>query len=203
MTTERITMSHCIISSGPFKGLCTNRYKVLYVDPPWKYYGDPNKDQAAGKHYSCMSLDELSSLPLYQLWRRDAVCFLWTSGPQLATAIDLLRAWGLHYRGIAYVWIKTRADGEVIHGQGVRPTLVKQMAELVLSGTTNPIGRPIKIYTERQSQWVFANRPGNKHSAKPPEVRDRIVELVGSGTPRIELFARERSKGWHVWGNEV
>lgn len=34
------------------------------------------------------------------------------------------------------------------------------------------------------------------------EVRERIVQLFGD-LPRIELFAREKTSGWHVWGNEV
>ena len=41
-----------------------------------------------------------------------------------------------------------------------------------------------------------------KHSQKPDIVKDRIVELCGD-VPRIELFARQRTKGWDVWGNEV
>ena len=40
------------------------------------------------------------------------------------------------------------------------------------------------------------------HSRKPDCVRDRIVELCGD-LPRIELFARQKTKGWDVWGNEV
>ena len=39
-------------------------------------------------------------------------------------------------------------------------------------------------------------------SRKPDCVRDRIVELCGD-LPRIELFARQRTEGWDVWGNEV
>ena len=31
---------------------------------------------------------------------------------------------------------------------------------------------------------------------------ERIVELMGD-LPRIELFARQQSPGWDVWGNEV
>lgn len=34
------------------------------------------------------------------------------------------------------------------------------------------------------------------------EVRDRIVQLIGD-LPRIELFARQKTEGWDVWGNEV
>ncbi|MFZ5642965.1 MAG: MT-A70 family methyltransferase [Bacillota bacterium] len=49
-------------------------------------------------------------------------------------------------------------------------------------------------------QLVVADR--TFHSRKPPEVRDRIVELMGD-VPRIELFAGEWSDGWDAWGNEV
>lgn len=49
---------------------------------------------------------------------------------------------------------------------------------------------------------VLAPRPGGRHSAKPPEVRRRIEELLGD-VPRVELFARERVAGWDAWGNEV
>ena len=44
--------------------------------------------------------------------------------------------------------------------------------------------------------------PVKRHSQKPEEVRDRIVRLLGD-VPRIELFARERTEGWHVWGDEI
>lgn len=49
-------------------------------------------------------------------------------------------------------------------------------------------------------QVLFA--PRGRHSAKPPEVRDRIVALLGDA-PRIELFAREAVEGWDRWGNGV
>ena len=41
-----------------------------------------------------------------------------------------------------------------------------------------------------------------QHSKKPDEIRNRIVQLMGD-IPRIELFAREKAEGWHVWGDEV
>ena len=49
-------------------------------------------------------------------------------------------------------------------------------------------------------QIVVASR--RRHSAKPPEVRDRIVQLMGA-LPRVELFARENPPGWDVWGKDV
>ena len=44
--------------------------------------------------------------------------------------------------------------------------------------------------------------PRREHSAKPPEVRERIVQLMGD-VPRIELFAREAAPGWSRWGLEA
>ena len=41
-----------------------------------------------------------------------------------------------------------------------------------------------------------------KHSKKPNETRKRIEKLFGN-IPRIELFARQKTKGWDIWGNEV
>ena len=41
-----------------------------------------------------------------------------------------------------------------------------------------------------------------KHSQKPDEVANRIVELCGD-IPRIELFARDKKEGWDAWGNEI
>ena len=41
-----------------------------------------------------------------------------------------------------------------------------------------------------------------EHSKKPDAVRDRIVALMGD-LPRVELFARQDTPGWDIWGNEV
>lgn len=71
-------------------------------------------------------------------------------------------------------------------------------------GNTEPCllavkGKPKRI-SASVGQLVFS--PLRRHSQKPDEVRDRIVELMGD-LPRIELFARETAPGWDSWGNEV
>jgi N6-adenosine-specific RNA methylase IME4 len=165
-------------------------YRVIHIDVPWEYYGDPDKDQAAGKHYNMMSFEELEALPVRQLIDGKGVLFMWATGPKLAEAIDLIRQWGFYYRGIAYFWIKTTKDGKV-----------KQLGEIVLIGSTQKRGRTLPLRTESQSQYVFAPRPPG-HSSKPPEVRERIEELFGD-TSRIELFARGCPPGWDAWGMEA
>ena len=68
--------------------------------------------------------------------------------------------------------------------------------ELVLLGRK---GHPKRI-KNNVVQTVFDIR--TSHSKKPNEVRMRIVNLMGD-LPRIELFAREKTDGWDVFGNEV
>ena len=183
----------------PFVGL-PGPFSVVYADPPWTYYGDPNKDQACGKHYACMTDADLEALPVRDICAARAVVFLWATCPRLDAGIRLLQAWGLHYRGVPFVWVKTRKDGGIIGGQGIRPTLTKPTVEMVLAGCTTAKGRTLPILDEGMPQVVLA--PRGRHSAKPAEVRDRIVRLMGD-VPRVELFARERVQGWEAWGNEV
>lgn len=177
-------------------------FSVVYADPPWSYYGAKYKDQAAAKHYSCMTLEELAALPVRSLMTKRAVLLCWATCPKLDVAIDTIRAWGLTYRGIAKVWVKTRADGAPIHGQGVRPTVTKPTAELLLVASVQKRGRPLPILDEGMAQVLLASRPGNEHSAKPASVRGDIVTLFGD-VQRVELFARGVHEGWSSFGDEL
>ncbi len=61
------------------------------------------------------------------------------------------------------------------------------------------IGGKINAKERHWSTWFEA--PRRKHSQKPDMVRDIIDKcFVGE---KIELFAREKTLGWDVWGNEV
>ncbi len=185
-------------------------FQVVYVDPPWPHYGSPQRDQAAGKHYTLMTMDEIKALPVRSLLAKPSVCFMWTTGTHLLTAADLFSCWGLHYRNVGFVWVKTTKAGKVIGGQGARPSIVKQMCEYVLVGSTVERGRPLplldesigQVVEEPENDPVYAPRPGNKHSAKPPEVRRRIDLLFGPNVRKIELFAREQAPGWTGWGDQ-
>lgn len=175
-------------------------YDIVYADPPWPYYGSTTKDAAAGKHYDLMTMPDLCALPVRGLFAGQGAAFVWVTCPKLDLGVDLIRAWGLHYRGVAFNWIKTRRDGGVIGAQGVPPTATKPTSELCLLATTCRTGRPFPLLDAAVSQVVLAPRRG--HSQKPPEIRDRIVSLYGN-RPRLELFAREAAPGWDRWGNEA
>ena len=177
-------------------------YEVVYMDPPWPMYGNPNKNAAAGKHYDLMTMDEIRAMQPKSLLKdkKHGAFFIWATCPRLDLALDAISSWGLNYRGVAFVWVKTRKDGGIIGAQGVPPTSTKPTSELCLFATTNKRGRPFKLQSSKVSQIVLATR--EQHSKKPDCVRDKIVELYGD-RPRIELFARQNAVGWDSWGNEI
>jgi N6-adenosine-specific RNA methylase IME4 len=174
-------------------------YDIVYADPPWFYYGSQIKDAAAAKHYPLMTQEELEALPVRSIMSARSALFLWSTGPRLDFAVELIAKWGLRYRGVAYVWVKTNRRGEIIRGQGVPPTFTKPTTEFVLAATTMRTGRPFPLHDLAQGQVVL--EPRAEHSRKPAAFRRLITELCGE-RPRIELFARERARGWDAWGPE-
>ena len=180
-------------------------YSVLYVDPPW-HYTDKTPTKGADDHYPTMTFEQLKALPVEKITAESALLFMWGVFPLTPEAMELLRAWGFSYKTIAFLWVKTR--GEKIHfGQG---RYTRGNAEPCWLGVR---GRGIDLVQDhatrqllleespyREADTLFA--PVTRHSAKPPEARERIEQLCGD-VPRIELFSRGRVKNWDSWGNEV
>ena len=92
---------------------------------------------------------------------------------------------------------RARQDLEAIIHPAVQKAIDKYFA--TLPKKTPFAVADIPLLDAAVSQTIFA--PRGKHSAKPPETRDRIVRLYGD-RPRIELFARERVDGWDAWGDQ-
>lgn len=74
----------------------------------------------------------------------------------------------------------------------------KSNAEICLLATR---GKPHKLVKDNSISQVIMT-PKTKHSRKPIECRERILQMLGD-LPRIELFARQKVEGWDCWGNEV
>lgn len=195
LARRRAAAAHLAIPPLPRK-----RYDIVYVDPPWYYYGSPIKDAAAGKHYPLMSLEELAAIDVRQMLSPRAAVFIWATCPRLNFAFKLIESWKLHYRGVAYVWVKVNREGKIISGQGIPPTFTKPTSELLLVATTNATGRPFPILDLAQPQVVL--HPRGAHSEKPAIFRSLIESLCGRRS-RIELFARSRVEGWDAWGAET
>lgn len=168
-------------------------YQIIYADPPWRY-DQKGLQGAAEKHYSTMSLEDICKLPVGSISEKDSILFLWATFPQLPAALRVISAWGFKYKTVAFLWLKkNRKADSWFFGLGF---WTRGNAEVCLLATR---GHP-----KRQSSKIhqFIISPIEAHSKKPDIVRDKIVELAGD-VPRIELFARQTTPGWDVWGNEV
>jgi len=176
------------------------KYQVILSDPPWLYRQGKsmgtNFQGAADAQYSCMDYRDICKLPVKDIADDRCILFLWATFPQLKEALAVMDAWGFSYKTVAFVWMKTnKNNGAPFFGIGY---YTKSNAEVCLLGTKNNAHTLVKDNTI--SQIIIT--PKTKHSEKPKEVRDKIVQLCGD-VPRIELFAREKVDGWDAVGFDI
>ena len=182
--------------------LPNKKYNIIYADPPWHYGSKSAVNNTTGSaikplsdHYSTMSLQELKNMSIKNMTKDDAACFMWVTDSHIDEALEVLRSWGFAYKTIAFNWIKTTSKGN--YCKNVAPWTMKS-SEICLLGIK---GRMTKYKQANNIEsLVIAQR--TQHSQKPNEVRKRIEDLFGD-LPRIELFAREKTDGWDVWGDEI
>lgn len=172
------------------------KYSVILADPPWAFraWSDKGKGRSAEQHYPTMRLEDIKALPVADLAAGDCVLFLWATFPMLKEALEVIDTWGFTYKTVAFTWVKeNRKSPGLFWGLGY---WTRANAEVCLLATR---GSP-----KRQSAAVHQVilSPVERHSKKPDEVQERIVTLMGD-VSRVELFARQETPGWDVWGNEV
>lgn len=171
------------------------KYNVIYADPPWQYSNTAARG-AAENHYIVQSEQWIKDLPVKSISADTCALFLWVTYPNLKTGIETLEAWGFSYATCAFTWVKkNRKSDSYFMGCG---NYTRANAEICLLGTKGSCQKMRKSRSVRQ----VCDARIERHSKKPDEIRDRIVALFGD-VPRIELFARNTTPGWDVWGNEV
>ena len=183
----------------------TDLFHVIYCDPPWKY-SFPGTRAEKTDDYPTMNTWEISRLRVEKLAAKDCTIFMWGIWTKLVDAVRVMEAWGFEYKTVGFVWVKANPSEQVNQLTMIPQPTIKDFMGMGMWTRSNTeyclIG--VRGNPKRQSasvkQVVYA--PVREHSEKPPEVRDRIVELMGD-VPRIELFARQRAEGWSAWGNEL
>jgi len=181
------------------------KYKIIYADPAWFYPNCKKRMKYGGAvidKYPTLKMKDIEKLPIQNICADASILFLWATFPRLKEALKVIEAWGFKYRTIGFIWIKTLKNGKIDDtGKGMG-FFTKENAEICLLATryVNKGRNQIKRIKGNISSIIIA--PRGKHSEKPAIVRNKIVELLGD-LPRIELFARQKTKGWDVWGNEV
>jgi len=141
-----------------------------------------------------MGIEDICALPVSSLAAPDCALFMWVTFPTLPDAFKVISSWGFTYKTVAFVWVKrNKKTPSLFWGLG---HWTRANAEMCILATK---GKP-KRMSAKVHQII--DTPIEAHSKKPDETRNRIIELVGD-LPRVELFARQSSSGWDVWGNEV
>ncbi len=178
--------------------LPSDKYRVVYADPPWSYGNTMAADSenelfmkrwtAAETHYPAMTIVELCALDIASLVDDNAVLFLWVTSPLLAECWPVIRAWGFQYKS-SFVWDK------VGHNFGHYNSVRHEFLLICTRGSCTPD-------TKELVDSVQTIEKSRRHSEKPERFREIIDQLYPSGK-RIELFARTETEGWDAWGNQM
>ena len=179
-----------------FKKLPDKKYQIIYCDPPWDYKGQTQhkgkgKTSSGGAvtHYNTVPLKALKQLDIQEISDKDCLLFMWSSSPHLDQAIELGKEWGFRFATIAFIWDK----------QKVNPGFyTMSQCELCLVFKKGKIPQPRGARNIRQ----FYSEMRTIHSKKPNSIRDKIKKMFPY-QQKIELFARQKTLDWDVWGNEI
>ena len=172
------------------------KYKIIYADPPWQYrvYSKKGQGRSAENQYHTMNIKDIMALPVDKIADKDCILFLWITFPCLKEGIEVMERWGFKYKTCGFNWVKrNKKKNTYFIGLGF---WTRSNSEVCLIGTK---GQPKRV-SKSVSQICDARIM--EHSKKPAEIRERIVELCGE-LPRIELFARDKVKGWDSLGDEI
>jgi len=175
------------------------KYKIIYADPPWSFNSKKSggsMTSGAASHYPTMTMGELKSMDIKSLCADDCLLVMWWVGSQPQNAIDLCEAWGFTVKNMnGFVWNKLTVRHLPFFGMGFYTRAGSESALIAVRG------KPSNIIVNHGVRAV-RSAVNTKHSRKPPQFRDDIVKMCGN-VPRLEMFARESTDNWSVFGNEV
>lgn len=160
---------------------------MIYADPPWAYkvYSDKGHGRSAESHYPTMNIEDIKALPVGKLAKKDCVLFMWATFPCLKEALAAIEAWGFTYKTVAFVWVKqNRKNGGLFFGLGHWTRANAEICILATKGHPKRVSKSVK-------QIVLA--PRGRHSEKPAEVRERIIELMGGGAESALSFLQDNT----------
>lgn len=179
----------------------TNKYDIIYADPPWDYKQSGTVKYTRGMakwHYQTMTTDDICKLPVRNLAKDDTILLMWATFPNFPEAIRVIKEWGFIYKTAAFVWVKeNKRSDSLFWGMGA---YTRANAEVCLIAVSKKTKATQIVKSHAVHQIVLS--PIEEHSKKPNEVMKRISDLFGE-VSKIELFARNQVENWDCWGNEV
>ncbi|HXB23020.1 MAG TPA: MT-A70 family methyltransferase [Candidatus Solibacter sp.] len=180
------------------KFLGDRKFSTILADPPWQFQNRTGK--VAPEHrrlsrYSTLTMEEIKALPVCQVAGDTCHLYLWIPNALLPLGIEVLHAWGFHYKS-NIIWHKVRKDGGS-DGRGVG-FYFRNVTEILLFGVRGSNARTLQ---PGRTQVNYISSRKREHSRKPDE-QYAVIESCSRG-PYLELFARGEREGWVSWGNQA
>lgn len=173
-------------------------FRTILADPPWQFQNRTGK--VAPEHrrlnrYATLDLEQIVQLPVARAAASAAHLYLWVPNALLPHGLEVMQAWGFHYKS-NIVWHKVRKDGGS-DGRGVG-FYFRNVTELLLFGVRGKNARTLPP-ARRQVNFIASRK--REHSRKPDE-QYPLIESCSPG-PYLELFARGTRRGWSNWGDQA
>jgi N6-adenosine-specific RNA methylase IME4 len=170
------------------------KYNIIYADPPWEYKESGSGNRVVKSKYPTMNIEDIKNMPIQSIAGDNAILFLWVTFPRLQEGLDVISSWGFKYKSLGFNWIKkNKKSNSNFWGMGYYTRQNPEICLIGVKGKMKPLVRNVHSVIET---------PIEEHSKKPHVIREKIIDIVGD-LPRIELFARQESDGWDIWGNEL
>ena len=188
------------------------KYNIIYADPAWEQKAgrplgggyklengiqvfNPTSNNSLDLPYDTMDFADIVKLPVSDFSADNCHLYLWVTNKYLMRAGEVINSWGFNY-STTIVWAKNRMGG----GLGGNFKVTTEFLLFATKGKVSEITNE-KVY----GTWFNEKRPyvnGFPCHSKKPEFFYQLIERVSVGN-KLELFARDKRKGWDVWGNEV
>jgi len=170
-------------------------YNLIYADPPWRQSKGGKKSvrpKSSGEEldYQVISLEEIEDI-LREKCSGANVLFLWAIDKYLFEAEDIARRLGfkLHAR---MIWDKVTGIPAAF--------TIRYGHEYLLWFYRSPL--PHIALEERGKIHSVFREQVRRHSQKP-EIAYQIIERLYPSLTKLEVFARNRRRGWDAFGNEL
>jgi N6-adenosine-specific RNA methylase IME4 len=177
--------------------LSLEKFGTILADPPWKFQNRTSKVAPEHKRlyrYDTMSNEDIIAMPVKEIALDMSHLYLWVPNALVETGLQVMKAWGFEYKTML-IWYKIRKDGGPDRrGVGF---YFRNVTEIVLFGVRGSL----RTGKQGRSQENIILSQKRGHSRKPDEIFP-IIEACSPG-PYLELFARQKRKGWESWGNET
>jgi N6-adenosine-specific RNA methylase IME4 len=167
-------------------------YDLIMIDCAWEIelYSDKGLGKAPQAHYECMPIEEIKAMPVGHLASPDCLLWCWCTAPMVDQALEAVAGWGFKYSTMG-TWVKTTKNRKLCFGTGYR---LRSCAEFYIIAT---VGRPKTTKGTRNA--ILGLR--REHSRKP-ELAYQHCEQLMPGARKVDVFSREKRKGWDNWGKE-